>query len=163
MELFSLTVNKGARKTRKRVGRGPGSGVGKTSGKGHKGQLARAGGKVRAGFEGGQMPLYRRLPKFGFISRKKTIGINEFAVVNLSMLDKFEAGSTIDLDFLRKKLGLTSRDRRGQKIKVLGNGNLSKSLNIKVHAASSSAKEKIEAAGGTIELVADEAKQKESK
>jgi len=154
MELFSLTVNKGARKTRKRIGRGQGSGVGKTSGKGHKGQLARAGGKVRAGFEGGQMPLYRRVPKFGFISRKKTSGVNDFAVINLSLLDKFDAGSTLDLDTLRKKLGLTSKDGRGQKIKVLGNGTLSKSLNIKVHAVSSSAREKIEAAGGTVELIA---------
>jgi large subunit ribosomal protein L15 len=154
MELFSLTVNKGARKTRKRIGRGQGSGVGKTSGKGHKGQLARAGGKVRAGFEGGQMPLYRRVPKFGFISRKKTSGVNDFAVINLSLLDKFEAGSTLDLDTLRKKLGLTSKDGRGQKIKVLGNGTISKSLNIKVHAVSSSAREKIEAAGGTVELIA---------
>ena len=120
MKLHSLTVNEGATKNRKRVGRGPGSGTGKTSGKGHKGQNARSGGGVRPGFEGGQLPLFRRIPKRGFSNAKfKTV----YAVINLSDLDKFEDGAVITPELL-KEMGLVKQQLDG--IKVLGKGKLSK-------------------------------------
>ena len=147
MKLHSLTVNEGATKNRKRVGRGPGSGTGKTSGKGHKGQNARSGGGIRPGFEGGQLPLFRRIPKRGFSNAKfKTV----YAVINLSDLDKFEDGAVITPELL-KEMGLVKQQLDG--IKVLGKGKLSKKLTVKAHKFSNVAKEQIEKLGGKAEVI----------
>ena len=145
MQLHDLAPAPGSRKDRKRIGRGPGSGTGKTSGKGHKGLKARSGGSVRPGFEGGQMPIYRRLPKRGFKNIPfKTIN----AVLNVQDLDRFEDGAVVDMDALRAA-GLVKGRVDGAKI--LGNGEISKKLSIKNVLVSQSAKEKIESAGGSIE------------
>lgn len=132
---------------RKRRGRGQGSGNGKTAGKGHKGQNARSGGGVRPGFEGGQLPLFRRLPKRGFSNaRFKT----EYATINLSDLNRFENGAVVTPELL-KEMGLVKNQLAG--IKVLGNGTLEKKLTVKAHKFSSSAQEKIESLGGKIEVM----------
>lgn len=147
MKLHSLQPAPGATKTRKRVGRGVGSGLGKTSGRGQKGQNSRSGGGVRPGFEGGQSPLFRRLPKRGFSNaRFKTT----YAVINLSDLDKFEEGATVTPELL-KEMGLIKQSLDG--IKVLGNGTLTKKLNVKAHKFSSVAKEQIEKLGGKAEVI----------
>ena len=146
MNLHSLTNTEGARHRRKRVGRGPASGLGKTSGKGHKGQMARKGGKHKLAFEGGQMPLIRRLPKRGF----KNPCRKEFIAVNLCALERFEDGAEITRDVLRAA-GLANGAFDG--IKILGRGEISKKLTVKVQAFSATAKEKIEAAGGACEVV----------
>ena len=143
MELSNLKPKKGSRHAKKRVGRGPGSGHGKTAGRGEKGQKSRSGYKSKLGFEGGQMPLHRRLPKRGFTNIFKV----EFAVVNLSELDRFDDGATVDAAALREA-GLV---RSGKKIKVLGTGDLSKKLNVQADAFSKTAREKIEAAGGSCQ------------
>lgn len=145
MKLHELSPAEGSRQSRKRVGRGPGSGMGKTSGRGHKGHNARSGGGVRPGFEGGQMPLHRRLPKRGFTSIFK----KKIAVLNLGDLDVFESGITIDGTLLKER-GLVKGKIDG--IKILGNGELTKSFFLKGCLVSQSAREKIEAAGGNIEL-----------
>lgn len=147
MKLHTLKPNKGSKHRVKRLGAGESSGRGKTSGKGHKGQKARSGGSVRPGFEGGQMPLHRRLPKKGFNNADfKT----KVSVVNLAKLEQFfEDGDSVNEESLRAK-GLVSR--KCDIVKVLGQGQLSKKLTISVDAASASAKEKIEKAGGTLEL-----------
>lgn len=144
--LNRLTPPKGANRKNKRVGRGMGSGHGKTATRGYKGQKSRAGTSIRPGFEGGQMPLYRRLPKRGFhnIFRK------EYAVVNLEALAKFKAGTTVDPDVL-KKIGMVKNLRDG--LKVLGNGELKNALTIRAHKFSKGAAEKIQKAGGTIEVI----------
>ena len=126
--------------------------MGKTSGKGHKGQKARSGGGVRIGFEGGQMPLYRRVPKFGFYSRKKLLGTNQFNVVSTSMLEKLDDGTTVDLELL-KSLGFGTNSKNRAGIKVLGNDKLTKKLIVKVHAVSKSAQAAIEGAGGSVEII----------
>lgn len=136
----------GSRKERNRVGRGIGSGNGKTSGKGHKGQNARSGGGVRIGFEGGQTPLFRRLPKRGFTN----IHRKEYAIVNLEALNRFEDGTEVTPELLLET-GVVSKLKAG--IKVLGNGELTKKLTVKAHKFSASAKEAIEAAGGTTEVI----------
>ena len=147
MKLHELRPNEKAFKTRKRVGRGPGSGLGKTSGKGHKGQNARSGGGVRPGFEGGQLPLFRRLPKRGFSNAKfKT----EYAVINLSDLNKFEDGAIVTPEIL-KEMGILKNQLNG--VKVLGNGKLEKKLTVKAHKFSNSAKESIEKMGGKAEVI----------
>ncbi len=134
-------------KNRKRIGRGPGSGTGKTSGKGHKGQNARSGGGVRPGFEGGQLPLYRRLSKRGFNNYKfRTV----YATVNVGDLEKFDDGSVIDVKVL-KEAGLVKKELDG--VKILGNGNLTKKVNVKANKFSDTAKNKIENVGGTIEVI----------
>ena len=134
-------------KSRKRVGRGDGSGHGTTSGRGTKGQLARSGGKTRPGFEGGQMPLQRRLPHLrGFKNNRKII----FNVINLGMLEDFKEGSTVDYDVLLKK-GLIMK--KGNPLKVLGSGDLKKKLTIKANGFSKTAREKIEKAGGKAEVI----------
>ncbi len=160
LDLSKMAPPPGARQKKVRLGRGESSGVGKTAGRGGKGQKGRAGATIRRGFEGGQMPLYRRLPKLGFFSRKKVLGVNSFEVISLSVLEKFENGATVDVEALRAK-GITSNIAR---IKVLGSGALTKKLTVKVHAISASAKSKIEAAGGRVELLlapkAEEAKAK---
>jgi large subunit ribosomal protein L15 len=146
MKLNELSPSKGARKNRKRLGRGVASGHGKTAGRGSKGQNARSGGGARPGYEGGQMPIHRRLPKRGFTNIFK----KEFAVINVRDLARFEAGSIVDEAALVSK-GLVKSARDG--IKLLGQGDISHALTIKIHQASGAAKQKIEAAGGTIEVV----------
>ncbi len=134
-------------KNRKRIGRGPGSGHGKTAGKGHKGQNARSGGGVRPGFEGGQLPLYRRLSKRGFNNYNFR---TTYAIVNVSDLEKFKEGTVVDRELLVKE-GLITKELDG--IKVLGNGNLTKKLTVKANKFSESAKKKIEDVGGTVEVI----------
>ncbi|CQR48504.1 50S ribosomal protein L15 [Paraliobacillus sp. PM-2] len=145
MKLHELEPSQ-ARKKRNRVGRGMSSGNGKTSGRGHKGQKARSGGGVRPGFEGGQMPLFQRLPKRGFTN----IHRKEYAIVNLDTLNKFEEGTEVTPELLLES-GMVSKLKAG--IKVLGNGNMEKKLTVKAHKFSASAKEAIEAAGGKIEVI----------
>jgi large subunit ribosomal protein L15 len=144
MELNTLKPALGSTKNRKRIGRGPGSGHGKTSTKGHKGQKARSGGSIKAGFEGGQMPLQRRLPKRGFTPIDRI----EYSVVNLKQLDVFEAGSVVDATALVSK-GLIKNSCNA--IKILGNGDLSKALKVTATKFSQSARDKIVASGGTFE------------
>ena len=147
MKLHELSPMPGSTKERKRIGRGPASGQGKTAGKGHKGQLARAGRGMRAGFEGGQMPLQRRVPKRGF----NNIFRKEIAKVNVSSLDKvFDDGAVVTIDALIEK-GLIKKALDG--VKILGNGDITKKLTVQVNAFSESAKQKIEAAGGKAEEV----------
>ncbi|HEU5305237.1 MAG TPA: 50S ribosomal protein L15 [Gemmatimonadales bacterium] len=148
MRLEELRPAPGARKPRKRIGRGPGSGHGKTSTRGHKGHKARSGGGKAGGFEGGQMPLYRRLPKRGFLPYG---GKEEYAVVNLKALTGFVAGATVDPDGLAQA-GLIKPARRGR-VKVLGVGDVPHALTLRVHAVSASARAKIEGQGGRVELI----------
>ena len=148
MKLEDLRPAAGAKKRRKRVGRGPGSGHGKTSTKGHKGQRARAGGGKAGGFEGGQMPLYRRLPKRGFTPPG---GKTEYAIVNVKSLAAFAAGGAVDPEGL-VEAGLIKNSGRAR-VKILGNGDVPHALTVKAHAVSGSARSKIEAAGGRIELL----------
>lgn len=146
MELVDLKPAKGSRKARKRVGRGIGSGLGKTSGRGMNGQMSRAGGGKRAGFEGGQTPLARRLPKLpGF----RNVNRVEYVPVNVSRLEaKYKAGETVDVDSLKKNGIIHSTN---DLVKILGAGEIKKSLIVKVDKVSASAKKKIEAAGGKVE------------
>ncbi|MFP4597309.1 MAG: 50S ribosomal protein L15 [Persicimonas sp.] len=147
MDLSELKPPKGARSDRKRVGRGPGSTLGKTSGKGEKGQNARSGGGVHPRFEGGQMPLFRRLPKFGFRNRNAT----RVAVVNVRDLERgFDDGDSVDEEALRQR-GLVKGEF--DEVKVLGDGELTKQLTVRLHKYSASAREKIESTGGTAEGV----------
>lgn len=146
MKLHELKPAEGSRSSRKRVGRGIGSGTGKTAGKGTKGQNSRSGGGVRPGFEGGQNPLFRRLPKRGFTN----INLKDYAVVNLDALNRFDEGTEITPALLIES-GVVSNERSG--IKILGNGSLEKKLTVKAHKFSGSAKEAIEAAGGQTEVV----------
>lgn len=146
MKLYELSPAAGSVKDVKRIGRGHGSGNGKTAGKGHKGQNARSGGGVRPGFEGGQMPMTRRIPKRGF----NNIFATKFAVVNVSDLEQFVDGTVVDAELL-KASGLIKKANDG--VKVLGNGELTKNLTVKAAAFSASAKEKIEKAGGKAEVM----------
>ncbi len=147
MKLYELQPAAGSVKDVKRIGRGHGSGTGKTAGKGHKGQKARSGGSIRPGFEGGQMPLQRRMPKRGF----NNIFATEYATVNVSALEeRFEAGATVDAEAL-KACGLVKDAKDG--IKILGNGELTKSLTVKAAKFTASAQEKIEKAGGKAEVI----------
>ena len=146
MKLHELTPAAGATKPAYRKGRGAGSGNGKTAGRGHKGQWARSGGGVRPGFEGGQMPLYRRLPKRGFKCRNS----KEIIAVNVDILNRFEDGTEVTPAAL---LASGAISKLGDGVKLLGNGELTKKLNVKVNAVSESAKAKIEAAGGTVEVI----------
>lgn len=146
MDLSNLKPAIGSTKNRKRLGRGPGSGTGKTSGKGHKGQNARSGGGVKPGFEGGQMPLQRRVPKRGFTPLTRKV----YTLVKISDLELFEADSVIDLEALGKA-GLVTSLKDG--VKILGDGELTKALTVKAHKFSKSAAQKIEAAGGKIEVI----------
>jgi large subunit ribosomal protein L15 len=148
MRVEDLHPAPGSVKRRKRVGRGPGSGHGKTSTKGQKGQKSRSGGGKGGGFEGGQMPLYRRLPKRGFLPYG---GKTEFAVVNVKALGRFAANSTVDPDALAEAR-LIRRSARDN-VKVLGTGDVPHALTLKVHAISEGAKAKIEAKGGRVELM----------
>ena len=146
MKLNELSPAAGSVKEAYRKGRGHGSGNGKTAGKGHKGQNARSGGGVRPGFEGGQMPMTRRIPKRGF----NNIFATKYSVVNVSDLDQFVDGTVVDADLL-KASGLIKKTNDG--VKILGNGELTKNLTVKAAAFSASAKEKIEKAGGKAEVM----------
>ena len=146
MRLDELKPSEGSRFESKRVGRGIGSGTGKTSGKGHKGQNARSGGGVRPGFEGGQMPLYRRLPKRGFTN----IFAKKYVTINVEVLEKFENGTEVTAEIL-KESGIISKTLDG--VKILGRGEITKSLTVKVAGFTASAKEKIEKAGGKAEVI----------
>ena len=148
MRLGELSPAMGATTSKKRLGRGIGSGLGKTSGKGHKGQWARSGGGVRPGFEGGQMPLIRRIPKRGFNNHFKKV----YSIVNLSVLENMEANSVVDMTVLAEK-GLIKVMKDCIGLKVLGNGTLTKALTVKASAFSASAKEAIEKAGGKVEQI----------
>ena len=150
MRLEDLRPAPGSTKNRKRLGRGRGSGPGKTSGKGHKGLNARSGGGARPGFEGGQMPLYRRLPKRGFLPYG---GKTEFAIVNVGDLsDRFAAGSVVDPDALAGSRLIHKSGRAS--VKVLGDGDVAHALTVRAHKVSEGAKQKIEAAGGRVEILA---------
>lgn len=146
MKLHELQPAEGSRKTRNRVGRGTGSGNGKTSGKGHKGQKARSGGGVRPGFEGGQTPLFQRLPKRGFTN----INRKDFAIVNLETLNRFEDGTEVTPELLIET-GVVSKLNAG--VKILGKGTLDKKLTVRAHRFSSTAQQAIEAAGGKTEVI----------
>ncbi len=146
MKLHELTYTEGARKDNFRVGRGHGSGAGKTAGKGHKGQKARSGGGVRLGYEGGQTPLHRRLPKRGFTNFTR----RAFAIINLDILERFDAGSEVNPQILKEK-GLIKKELQG--IKVLGKGELTKKLAVKAHKFSASALKAITEVGGTAEEI----------
>ena len=146
MKLHELSPSEGSKKKNFRVGRGHGSGNGKTAGKGHKGQNARSGGGVRPGFEGGQMPIYRRLPKRGFTN----IFAKEYVSVNVEMLNKFENGTEVTAETL-KEAGVISKVCDG--VVILGRGELEKSLTVKAKRFSKTAEEKIIAAGGKVEVV----------
>lgn len=148
MRIDTLQPAEGARTSKKRLGRGIGSGLGKTSGKGHKGQWARSGGGVRPGFEGGQMPLTRRVPKRGFNNHFRKV----YAIVNLDVLSGFEAGAVVDLDLLLE-MALIKDVKGAVGLKVLGNGELNAAITVKAAKFSASAKEAIEKAGGTAEIV----------
>ena len=144
--MHTLTNSPGAKRPRKRIGRGTGSGTGKTSGHGHKGQMARSGGGTRIGFEGGQMPLARRIPKRGF----NNIFAKPLEAINVSALEKFEDGAVVDAQTLLDA-GVLSKCQYG--VKILGNGEITKKLTVKASAFSETAKQKIEAAGGKAEVV----------
>lgn len=146
MKLHELSPAAGSVKESKRIGRGHGSGQGKTAGKGHKGQKARAGRGMRPGFEGGQMPLQRRIPKRGFVN----IFATRYTAINLSALDKFESGAVVDAAAL-KEAGIIKKELDG--VKILGQGELTKALTVKAAKFSESAKQKIEAAGGKAEVI----------
>lgn len=146
MKLHELSPAEGSAKAVFRKGRGTGSGNGKTAGKGHKGQNARSGGGVRVGFEGGQFPLYRQLPKRGFKNRFATV----YAIVNVGSLNVFEDGAVVNAETL-VKMGLVKKLCDG--VKVLGNGELTKKLTVQVSAISKTADEKIKALGGTVEVI----------
>ncbi len=146
MNLHELSPAPGSVKDVKRKGRGAGSGNGKTAGKGHKGQKARSGGGVRPGFEGGQMPLHRRIPKRGF----NNIFAKEYVAINVDTLNRFEDGAVVDAAAI-KEMGIVKNTRDG--IKILGKGELTKKLTVKATAFSESAKEKIEAVGGNAEVI----------
>ena len=146
MKLYEMKYNEGARSSIKRLGRGQGSGQGKTAGKGHKGQNARSGGGVAIGFEGGQTPLYKRIPKRGFTNFTR----KEYAVINLDVLNRFEDGAVVTPEVL-KETGIVKKQLDG--IKVLGNGKLEKKLTVKCNKISASAKKAIEEVGGTVEVL----------
>lgn len=146
MKLHELAPAEGSKKTRTRVGRGLGSGLGKTSGRGQKGQNSRSGGGVRSGFEGGQMPLYRRLPKRGF----NNVFAKEYAEVNVSQLNRFEDGATVDPVALIEA-GILKNVRDG--IRILGNGELERKLTVIANGFTKTAEEKIVAAGGKVEVI----------
>jgi large subunit ribosomal protein L15 len=148
MRIDTLSPAEGAKTSPKRLGRGIGSGLGKTSGKGHKGQWARSGGGVRPGFEGGQMPLHRRIPKRGFHNKWAT----EYLIVNLSQLASVPAGTVVDYEYVvNNNLAKFVKDNAG--LKVLGNGELKNAITVKAAKFSASAKEAIEKAGGTVEVL----------
>lgn len=151
MELHKMSPLPGAKKSKRRRGRGEGSGAGKTSGRGGKGQTARTGGKIARHFEGGQMPLYRRIPKVGFRCRTRVRGENQYCLVTLSQIEAI-GGSEITIESLLTS-GILPRSKQGAGFKIVGTGTLTKKVNVKVNAVTGSAKEKIESLGGSVELI----------
>ena len=147
MKLNTIKPAYGATQNRKRVGRGPGSGIGKTSGRGENGQKSRSGYSHKPGFEGGQLPLYRRLPKRGFSNAKFKV---EYATINLDVLNRFDNGSTVTPELL-KEMGLLKNQLAG--VKVLGNGKLEKKLIVRANKFSAKAQEEIEKLGGKVEVI----------
>lgn len=147
MKLHDLSPAFGSKKTKTRVGRGMGSGLGKTSGRGHKGQKSRSGGGVRPGFEGGQKPLYLRLPKRGF---NNSVFAKEYVQINISELNRFENGEVVDIAVL-VQAGLVKKVLDG--LKILGDGELTKSVTVKANKFTKSAAEKIQSAGGSVEVI----------
>ncbi|MBC8371221.1 MAG: 50S ribosomal protein L15 [Planctomycetes bacterium] len=147
MQIHDVTARGNKHDKRKRVGRGVGSGKGKTAGKGHNGQRSRSGDLPRIGFEGGQMPLFRRMPKRGFTNARFK---KHYTLVNIEALEAFDSGEVVDIESILAK-GLARKT--GEMLKVLGQGEVSKELTVKAHKFSKSAREKIEAAGGTVELI----------
>mgnify|MGYP000046478508 CR=1 FL=1 len=147
MKLHELTYTEGSRKDRKRIGRGHGSGQGKTAGRGQKGQWSRSGGGVRVGFEGGQMPLARRLPKRGFSNPNKKV----FTEVNVVLLNRFENGTVVTAELLKSTGAISKIEKDG--VKILGEGNLERAITVQAAKFTASAQEKIEKAGGKAELV----------
>ncbi len=147
MKLHELRPPKGAKKRKKRVGRGTGSGWGKTAGRGHKGQKARSGGTIHPAFEGGQIPLQRRLPKRGFTN----FGRKEYAILNVEALNRFETGTEVTPEFLVDQGLIPKRGVAG--VKILGDGEITKSLTVRAHKFSASATAKITAAGGKVEVI----------
>ena len=147
MKLHELTYTEGSRKDRKRIGRGHGSGQGKTAGRGQKGQWSRSGGGVRVGFEGGQMPLARRLPKRGFSNPNKKV----FTEVNVELLNRFENGTVVTAELLKSTGAISKIEKDG--VKILGEGNLERAITVQAAKFTASAQEKIEKAGGKAELV----------
>ena len=156
LTVSSLRPQKGSRKKRKRLGIGEGSGLGKTCGKGEKGQTSRSGGRVPRGFEGGQMPLHRRMPKVGFTSRKRVTGENIYSVISTKTIEKLVEAGTVAADAITienlKAVGIVPTSRKA-KVKILGSGAVAKKLVIEAHAFSESAKIAIESAGGTAKVV----------
>lgn len=152
MKLSDLAPPRGARAKKVRLGRGEGSGLGKTSGRGGKGQTARTGGGVRAGFEGGQMPLYRRLPKLGFRSRKCRFGLNRYTTVNLTELDRFNDGEIVNAESL-KSHGIRLKSSKQAGVKILARGTLSKKLIIEVQSISQAARKMVEKLGGKVTII----------
>ena len=146
MKLHELHAAEGSRNARKRVGRGTSSGFGKTSGRGQKGQLSRQGGHTRLGFEGGQMPLFRTMPKRGF----KNVNRKEYAIINLDDLNKFEDGNEVTVASLKEK-GLVKKELSG--VKLLAKGELKVKLNVKINKVSAAAKKAVEDAGGSVEVI----------
>ena len=151
--MSDLCPARASRVKRKRCGRGESSGIGKTSGKGHKGQKCRSGGSIAIGFEGGQMPLYRRLPKRGFRSRRRVAGLSVYHTISLASLNSFAAGEVVDINALKERGLVSSGAKKRAGVKILGQGELNVKLTVRVHAASAMACKKIEAAGGSVELV----------
>lgn len=147
MQIHDVTAKGVKNRSKKRIGRGTGSGVGKTSGRGHKGQLSRSGDNPRPGFEGGQMPLYRKVPKRGFTNARFK---KHYTLVNVETLNHFEDGATVDLE---QVLGAGLSRRQGDMLKVLGQGELQRKLTVQAFKFSASARQKIEAAGGTVEIL----------
>ena len=147
--LSNLAPTPGSRRKRKRVGMGPGSGLGKTCGRGHKGQGSRSGAKLPPGFEGGQMPIHRRLPKVGFVSRRRVRGENVYNVVSLQRLSELDVEGELTLDVLREHGVVRSK----RKCKILGPGPINKRIVVEAHSASKSAREAIEQAGGELRII----------
>ena len=152
LALDTLSPPKGSRHRRKRIARGESSGWGKTAGRGNKGQRSRSGASIPAWFEGGQMPLYRRVGKIGFRSPKQFMGLNRYSTLPVSALEQFENGTEVTKELL-ESLGVKLGSKQGAGIKILGDGELTKKLTVKVQAVTKSAKEKIEKAGGSVELM----------
>ncbi len=159
--LHRLSPVKGARRPRRRIGRGEASGHGKTCGRGNKGQTSRSGASIPAWFEGGQMPLYRRIGKIGFRSRKQYLGRNRYVTIPVSFLEQFDNGSVVNAELL-ESCGVKAGPKTRAGVKVLGDGELTKKLSVELNAVTASAKAKIEAAGGTVTVVSPRASKVET-
>jgi large subunit ribosomal protein L15 len=153
LTLHSLGNKRSKRKKRLRVGRGIGSGIGKTSGRGHKGQKARAGSTVHRHFEGGQMPIYRRIPKFGFKSKSQITNGNKFFIIGFNVLNSFNDGDEVNIESLKSIFSELNKPKHLPRIKLLSNGKLEKKINLTVNSASTSAVAAVEALGGQVHII----------